>query len=42
MPRGLAVFRSFAGRDSPGVMACVLSVAQGQQVGLGLMGLIKP
>lgn len=42
VPRGLAVFRSFAGRDSPGVMACVLSVAQGQQVGLGLMGLIKP
>lgn len=42
VPRGLAVFRSFAGRDSPGVMACVLSVAQGQQVGLGLMGLIEP
>lgn len=32
---GVAVFGSFAGRGCPNVMACVLSVAQGQRAGLG-------
>lgn len=34
-PCGVAVFGSFAGRGCPRVMACVLSVAQGQRAGLG-------
>lgn len=32
---GVAIFGSFVGRGCPRVMACVLSVAQGQWAGLG-------